>query len=73
MEHGSEAAGNSRFGSPFSVPGLADEVPPGGDKIVVEDELLHGFSFEVWRRTATHLTGPPGGTSRDARHRRARS
>ncbi|ABA81225.1 hypothetical protein GQF56_16180 [Rhodobacter sphaeroides] len=46
-----------RFGSPSPVPGLTDEVPPGSDKILVEDELLHGFSFEVWRRTATHLTG----------------
>ena len=44
------------FRAPFSLSGHPDELPAGDYEVVVEDELLHGHSFEAWRRTSTFLT-----------------
>ena len=44
------------FSHPFTLPGYPDALPAGDYEILVEEELLHGLSFEAYRRTATYLT-----------------
>lgn len=39
----------------FHLPGHPDAFPAGHYQVLVEEELLHGVSFETWRRTATYL------------------
>lgn len=43
------------FTNPFVLAGYPDELPPGGYEVIVEEELLHGLSFEAYRRTSTYL------------------
>ena len=43
------------FTHSFSLPGYLDDFPAGKYDIVVEEEILHGLSFEAYRRTATYL------------------
>ncbi|MEO3414944.1 hypothetical protein AAFO92_09835 [Roseovarius sp. CAU 1744] len=43
------------FTHSFSLPGYPDEFPAGEYEVVVEEEALHGLSFEAYRRTATYL------------------
>ena len=43
------------FSHSFSLPGYPDDFPAGDYEIVVEEEALHGLSFEAYRRTATYL------------------
>lgn len=42
------------FAHPFMLPGR-DELPAGSYDFQVEEELLHGLSFEAFRRTASWL------------------
>ncbi len=44
------------FSNPFSLLGIARELPAGDYEVVVEEELLLGLTFEAWRRTASYLT-----------------
>lgn len=44
------------FSKAFVLPSYTDELPAGEYEVVVEEELLHGLSFEAYRRTATYLT-----------------
>ena len=44
------------FLNPFTLPGYPDDLPAGDYEVLVEEELLHGLSFEAYRRTATYLT-----------------
>lgn len=44
------------FANPFSLSGFVGELPAGEYEVLVEEELIQGLSFEVWRRTATFLT-----------------
>ena len=39
----------------FALSGCRDELPAGECKVVVEEELLQGLSFEAYRRTAAYL------------------
>ena len=39
----------------FTLSGYRDELPAGEYKVVVEEELFQGLSFEAHRRTATYL------------------
>jgi hypothetical protein len=41
------------FAHPFLVDG--DILPAGTYPIVAEEELIHGLSFEAWRRTLTYI------------------
>ena len=43
------------FAHPFLVPGHEGELPAGSYDFLVEEELLHGLSFEAYRRTASWL------------------
>lgn len=43
------------FTHSFSLPGYLDDFPAGEYEVVVEEEALHGLSFEAYRRTATYL------------------
>ncbi len=43
------------FSKPFTLAGTPEAFPPGEYEIIVEEELLHGLSFEAYRRTATYL------------------
>ncbi|WP_417725581.1 hypothetical protein [Salipiger sp.] len=44
------------FSNTFTLSGYADDLPAGDYEVLVEEELLHGLSFEAYRRTATYLT-----------------
>ena len=44
------------FSNPFTLPGFPGDLPTGDYDVLVEEELLHGLSFEAYRRTATSLT-----------------
>lgn len=44
------------FSNPFSLAGYCGALPAGDYEVVIEEERLQGLSFEVWRRTSTHLT-----------------
>ncbi|MGX9857117.1 hypothetical protein ACR03S_17065 (plasmid) [Limimaricola variabilis] len=44
------------FTHPFRISGYPDELPEGEYVVVVDEELLQGFSFEAYRRTGTYLT-----------------
>jgi len=43
------------FSNGFTLPGYSDELPAGDYDVLVEEELVHGLSFEAWRRVSTHL------------------
>lgn len=43
------------FSAPFAVAGYADELPSGKYEVLVDEERIHGLSFEAWRRTGTYL------------------
>jgi hypothetical protein len=44
------------FSNPFTLAGYPGDLPAGRLRILVEEELLQGLSFEAYRRTATYLT-----------------
>ena len=43
------------FSNAFALPGYLGELPAGDYEVLVEEELLQGLSFDVYRRTATYL------------------
>jgi len=43
------------FSRPFLLSGHVDLLPAGDYELVVEEELVHGLSFEAYRRTASYL------------------
>ena len=43
------------FAHPFRIAGYEDELPAGEYQVVVDEELLEGFSFQAYRRTGTYL------------------
>ena len=43
------------FSNAFTVGDRQEEFPSGTYEVVVEEELLQGLSFEVYRRIATYL------------------
>lgn len=51
------------FPQPFTLSGYADELPSGEYEVVVEEELLHGLSFEAYRKTATYVIVPRKGAN----------
>lgn len=44
-----------RFDHPFTLPGHPVPLPAGTYDVLIEDELLHGLSFEAFRRVSTFL------------------
>lgn len=55
------------FTHPFVIRGYCDELPAGSYEFVLDEEPLHGLSFEAFRRTASYLVvanrpGRPGST-----------
>jgi hypothetical protein len=52
------------FAHPFVISGYCDELPPGSYEFVLDEEPLHGLSFEAYRRTASYLVvaNQPGRT-----------
>lgn len=50
------------FAHPFRLSGHQGVLPAGSYDFLVEEELLHGLSFEAFRRTASWLMveGPQG-------------
>ena len=49
------------FSNAFTVGDSPEEFLSGTYEVVVEEELLQSLSFEVYRRTATHLIVRGGG------------
>ena len=47
-----------RFTRAFVLPGLEGEQPPGTYEIEVDEELLPGLSFPVYRRVEARITVP---------------
>jgi hypothetical protein len=43
------------FANAFTLSGYPGELPAGDYEVLVDEELLHGLSFEAYRRTATYL------------------
>ena len=43
------------FSNPFTLSGYPDKLPAGDYEVVIEEELLHGLSFEAYRRTGAYL------------------
>jgi len=50
------------FRKPFALAGFDEKLPAGTYEIETDEELLHGISFPVYRRTLTllHLPTRPG-------------
>lgn len=44
------------FINAFTLPGYAEELPPGDYEVIAEEELLQGVSFLVYRTTALFFT-----------------
>ncbi|GGO23283.1 hypothetical protein GCM10010991_00480 [Gemmobacter aquaticus] len=44
-----------RFAHPFRLAGHSEEFSAGVYDVLIEDELLHGLSFEAFRRVSTYL------------------
>ena len=47
-----------RFTRPFTLPGVEDEQAPGTYEVEVDEELLPGVSFPVYRRLEARITVP---------------
>ena len=47
-----------RFARAFVLPGLEGEQPPGTYEIEIDEELLPGLSFPVYRRVEARITVP---------------
>ena len=43
------------FSAPFTLSVNQGELPAGDYEVLVEEEILEGLSFEVYRQTATYL------------------
>lgn len=43
------------FSAPFTLSVCQGELPAGDYEVLVEEEVLQGLTFEVYRRTATYL------------------
>ena len=46
------------FVRPFSLRGVDRILPPGGYRVVTDEELIEGLSFPVYRRVATMIFVP---------------
>lgn len=51
------------FRRPFSLAGMEGVQPPGTYPVETEEELLEQLSFAVWRRLATRIVLPLGGSA----------
>jgi hypothetical protein len=53
------------FGHPFDLKGVDRILPPGGYKVVTDEQLID-MSFPVYRRVATTMIFVPGPSSHSA-------
>jgi hypothetical protein len=46
------------FTKPFLLKGIDRTLPPGGYRVVTDEELIEGISFPVYRRVSTMIFVP---------------
>jgi hypothetical protein len=51
------------FRHPFRIRGIDRLLPPGAYEIVTDEEMIEGLSFPAYRRVATMIMVPAGGSA----------
>jgi hypothetical protein len=51
------------FRHPFRIRGIDRLLPPGAYEVVTDEEMIEGLSFPAYRRVATMIMVPAGGSA----------
>ena len=51
------------FQHPFRIRGIDRLLPPGSYEIITDEEMIEGLSFPAYRRVATMIMVPAGGSA----------
>jgi len=51
------------FRHPFRIRGIDRLLPPGAYEVVTDEEMIEGLSFPAYRRVATMIMVPAGGST----------
>jgi hypothetical protein len=46
------------FAAPLRLKGIGRELPPGDYDVIIDEELIEGLSFPVYRRVTTWVMAP---------------
>jgi hypothetical protein len=51
------------FRHPFRIRGIDRLLPPGAYEVITDEEMIEGLSFPAYRRVATMIMVPAGGSA----------
>jgi hypothetical protein len=51
------------FQHPFRIRGIDHLLPPGAYEVITDEEMIEGLSFPAYRRVATMIMVPAGGSA----------
>jgi hypothetical protein len=51
------------FRHPFRIRGVDGLLPPGAYEVITDEEMIEGLSFPAYRRVATMIMVPAGGST----------
>lgn len=51
------------FQHPFRIRGIDRLLPPGAYEVITDEEMIEGLSFPAYRRVATMIMVPVGGSA----------
>ena len=51
------------FQHPFRIRGIDRLLPPGSYEVITDEEMIEGLSFPAYRRVATLIMVPAGGSA----------
>ena len=51
------------FRHPFRIRGIDGLLPPGAYEVITDEEMIEGLSFPAYRRVATMIMVPAGGST----------
>jgi hypothetical protein len=51
------------FQHPFRIRGIDRLLPPGAYEVITDEEMIEGLSFAAYRRVATMIMVPAGGSA----------
>ena len=51
------------FQHPFRIRGIDRLLPPGAYEVITDEEMIEGLSFPAYRRVATMIMVPAGGSA----------
>jgi hypothetical protein len=51
------------FQHPFRIRGVDRLLPPGSYEVITDEEMIEGLSFPAYRRVATMIMVPAGGSA----------